>query len=64
MDISLLGGWLDDGFMGKSFRFYDLNQPLLLSTSLHDWLPEDHLARFLVDGIETLDLECDLSLLR
>jgi transposase len=56
MDISLLGGWLDDGFMGKSFRSYDLNQPLLLSPSLHDWLPEEHLARFLADVIETLDL--------
>jgi hypothetical protein len=28
--------------MGKSFRSYDLKQPLLLSPSLDDWLPEDH----------------------
>ena len=51
-----MDGWLDDRFMGKSFRSYDLNQPLLLPASLHDWLPEDHLARFLVDVVETLDL--------
>jgi transposase len=43
-------------FMGKSFRSYDLNQALLMPPSLHDWLPEKHLARFLVDVVETLDL--------
>jgi transposase len=42
--------------MGKSFRSDDLNQGLLLAPSLHDWLPEKHLARFLVDVVETLDL--------
>ena len=42
--------------MGKSFRSDDLNQSLLLPPSLHDWLPENHLARFLVDVVETVDL--------
>ena len=42
--------------MGKRFRSDDLNQALLLPPSLHDWLPEKHLARFLVDVVETLDL--------
>ena len=42
--------------MGKSFRSDDLNQALLLPPSLHDWLPENHLARFLVDVVESLDL--------
>jgi len=42
--------------MGKSFRSDDLNQSLLLPPSLHDWLPENHLARFLVDLVEALDL--------
>ncbi len=42
--------------MGKSFRSDDLNQLLLLPPSLHDWLPERHLARFLVDVIGALDL--------
>src|SRR5271169_262696 len=42
--------------MGKSFRSDALNQSLLLPPSLHDWLPEKHLARFLVDVVETLDL--------
>jgi transposase len=43
-------------FMGKSFRSDDLNQALLLPPSLHDLLPEKHLARFLVDVVATLDL--------
>jgi hypothetical protein len=34
----------------------DLNQSLLLPPSLHDWLPENPLARFLVDVVGTLDL--------
>jgi transposase len=42
--------------MGKSFRTDDLKQLLLLPPSLHDWLPERHLARFLVDVLAALDL--------
>jgi len=42
--------------MSKSFLSDDLNQSLLLPPSLHDWPPEKHLARFLVDVVETLDL--------
>jgi len=42
--------------MGKSFRSDDVDQLLLLPPSLHDWLPEKHLARFLVDVVDALDL--------
>ncbi len=42
--------------MGKSFRPGELNQLLLLAPSLHDWLPEGHLGRFLVDVVGALDL--------
>src|SRR5258708_30355126 len=42
--------------MGKCFRSDDLDQTLLLPPSLHDWLPEKHLARFLVDVVDALDL--------
>jgi len=42
--------------MGKCFRSSDVNQALLLPPSLHDWLPEEHLARFLVDVVDALDL--------
>lgn len=43
--------------MGKRFRAFDPHQVLLLPQSLDDWLPEDHLARFVADLIDqTLDL--------
>jgi len=42
--------------MSKQFRNCDLNQVLLLPPSLQDWLPEGHLARFVADLVETLDL--------
>jgi transposase len=42
--------------MGKSFLPDDVNQSLLFPPSLHDWLPENHLARFLVDVVSALDL--------
>ena len=42
--------------MGKSFLPDDVNQSLLFPPSLHDWLPEGHLARFLVDVVNALDL--------
>ena len=42
--------------MGKSFVADAVNQSLLFPPSLHDWLPEGHLARFLVDVVSALDL--------
>jgi transposase len=42
--------------MSKRFRNCDLDQAYLLSPSLQDWLPEGHLARFVADLVETLDL--------
>lgn len=42
--------------MGKSFLPDEVNQSLLFPPSLHDWLPDGHLARFLVDVVGALDL--------
>ena len=42
--------------MSKRFRSCSLDQPLLLPPSLQDWLPEKHLARFIADVTEQLDL--------
>ena len=47
--------------MGKSFRADDLNQSLLFPPSLHDWLPDNHLARFLADVVNALDLDAIYS---
>ena len=43
--------------MGQNFLTCDRDQPLLLPPDLHDWLEEDHLAWFVIESIEELDLE-------
>jgi len=40
----------------KRFRVCDLDQQFLLPPSLQDWLPENHLARFIADVTNELDL--------
>jgi transposase len=42
--------------VSKRFRTCDLNQVFLLPPSLQDWLPEDHLARFIAEVTNELDL--------
>jgi transposase len=42
--------------MSKRFRACSLDQVFLLPPSLQDWLPEDHLARFVADVVNELDL--------
>jgi len=42
--------------MGKTYRGYLPEQDLLLPASLRDWLPEDHLAYFVSNVVEQLDL--------
>lgn len=40
----------------RHFRPIDRQTDFLLPPSLQDWLPEDHLARFVVEAVERLDL--------
>lgn len=42
--------------MARNFRPYNQDQAFLLPPSLRDWLPEDHLAHFISDVVDTLDL--------
>jgi transposase len=42
--------------VNKRFRVCSHDQPFLLPPSLQDWLPEDHLARFVADVMNELDL--------
>ena len=42
--------------MKHRFRECTLEQPLLMAPSLQEWLPENHLARFIADVAEQLDL--------
>jgi transposase len=43
--------------MAQNFLTCDRDQPLLLPPDLRDWLPDDHLAWFVIEAIEELDLE-------
>ena len=40
----------------QRFRDYNPNQDFLLPPSLREWLPQDHLANFISDVVDTLDL--------
>lgn len=42
--------------MGKSYRPYYPDEELLLPPSLREWLPENHLAYFVSDVVDQLDL--------
>src|SRR5277367_3544779 len=42
--------------MGKSYRPYYPDEDLLLPPSLREWLPENHLAYFVSDVVDQLDL--------
>lgn len=43
--------------MPQNFLTCDRDQPLLLPPDLRDWLDEDHLAWFVIEAIQELDLE-------
>jgi transposase len=43
--------------MPQNFLTCDRDQPLLLPPDLRDWLPEDHLAWFVIEAIEELDVD-------
>ena len=42
--------------MSKTYRTYEPDQLLLLPPSLKDWLPAGHLAHFVSDLVDSLDL--------
>ena len=42
--------------MSKSYQPWTQDQGYLLPPSLRDWLPEDHLAWFILEAVSQLDL--------
>lgn len=42
--------------MSKTFRSYEPDQDFLMPISMREWLPADHLAYFISDVVESLDL--------
>ena len=47
--------------MSSKFRALDRDTLYLLPPSVQDWLPEDHLARFVVETVDRLDLSASES---
>jgi transposase len=43
--------------MAYNFREYNQDQLFLLTPSINDWLPENHLARFVGESIDVIDLQ-------
>ena len=41
----------------RTFKPYNPDQLYLLPPAIRDWLPEGHLALFISDVVDTLDLE-------
>jgi transposase len=50
--------------MAQNFIACDREQVLLLPPDLRDWLPADHLARFVIETVQQLDLEAVYSYYR
>ena len=50
--------------MAQNFRPCDRDQELLLPPSLREWLPEDHLAWFVLESVAELNLEAFYSAYR
>ena len=46
----------DGGAVAQNFLECDREQELLLPPSLREWLAEDHLAWFVLDAVEAIDL--------
>ncbi|MDM7997339.1 MAG: IS5/IS1182 family transposase, partial [Acidobacteriota bacterium] len=42
--------------MEKRYKTYDPQQSLLFPPNIKDWLPESHLANFVSDVVDQLDL--------
>ena len=42
--------------MSTKFVSVDRNQPLLLLPNLREWIPKEHLVRFVISAVEDLDL--------
>jgi len=48
--------------MGARFVLVDRDTPPLLPPNLRDWVPADHLAHFVVDAVEAMDLrQCKVN---
>jgi transposase len=56
LDAGAVRGAADDSDMAQNFLACDREQELLLPPSLREWLPQGHLAWFVIDAVAELDL--------
>ena len=45
--------------MSKTYLPYEPDQQLLLPAALQEWLPDEHLAYFISDVVDQLDILCE-----
>jgi transposase len=50
--------------MNYNFKSYNPKQPYLLPPSLDDWLPQDHLARFISETVDHMNLSALITAYR
>jgi len=43
--------------MGRKFKSYPMDEPLLLPPDLNEWVPEDHLARFIREAVSDKEVQ-------
>lgn len=53
--LAILVGGCQAGVMASEFLPVDRNQPFLMPPDMRDWLPEDHLAWFVLDVVARVD---------
>ena len=57
MGVGLSGGFMTLRVMAQNFLSCDREQVMLLPPDLAEWLPAGHLARFVIETVDQLDLE-------
>jgi len=62
--MGLSGGFMTMLGMSQNFVACDRDQELLLPPNLRDWLPENHLAYFLTDAVEGMNLSAFYAVYR
>jgi hypothetical protein len=48
--------WVENRPLGQNFLACDREQSFLLPPDVREWLPEDHLAWFVIDAVGVMDL--------
>ena len=51
------GGFKTISVMGQRFVACDREQSFLMPPDVREWLPESHLAWFVIDAVEEMDLD-------